>query len=354
MKYLKDFSIPRKGDDLDWNRLISQVDRELFKIAAILNAIAGIAHAQLHASAHHVGGGDLVNHDSLTGFVAAEHKSLPNTIAQVLSDHTKAAHDALGILHSSLGALQGGTAGEYYHLTAAEHTDFTGEEQIHLNRIPKIPSNQVYNGNFRDWLGNPDTLPDGWILRETPTILRETNTSPVIADYHLKITAVGGNYEGFQIAGGTTNYLKVRASTIYTLSFYCKVAAGNTAGYQVRSFNGAVGGTYHIDAADACAETAWTLYTFTFTTDANADNLQIQFFSTLDTHVSYWCGIMLVEGSYALPYADKMERWRPDVLRIKEGATPVAEADYGKVYTKNDNKIYFQDGAGVEHEIAFV
>lgn len=42
------------------------------------------------------------------------------------------------------------------------------------------------------------------------------------------------------------------------------------------------------------------------------------------------------------------------VLTLFETTTPSAVADYGKVYTKNDNKLYFQDGAGVEHEIAFV
>jgi len=36
-------------------------------------------------------------HDNLSGFVASEHKSLPNTIAQVLSDHNLAAHTALGL-----------------------------------------------------------------------------------------------------------------------------------------------------------------------------------------------------------------------------------------------------------------
>jgi hypothetical protein len=42
------------------------------------------------------------------------------------------------------------------------------------------------------------------------------------------------------------------------------------------------------------------------------------------------------------------------VLALKETSTPTADANYGKLYTKNDNKIYFQDGAGNEHEIAFV
>jgi len=39
------------------------------------------------------------------------------------------------------------------------------------------------------------------------------------------------------------------------------------------------------------------------------------------------------------------------VLGLKETATPTADTDYGKIYCKNDNKLYFQDGAGVEHEI---
>ena len=41
-------------------------------------------------------------------------------------------------------------------------------------------------------------------------------------------------------------------------------------------------------------------------------------------------------------------------LFMKETTTPTATTNYGKVYTKSDNKLYFQDGAGTEHEIAFV
>ena len=40
-------------------------------------------------------------------------------------------------------------------------------------------------------------------------------------------------------------------------------------------------------------------------------------------------------------------------LALKETTTPTALADHGKIYTKADNKLYFQDGAGTEHEIAF-
>jgi len=41
-------------------------------------------------------------------------------------------------------------------------------------------------------------------------------------------------------------------------------------------------------------------------------------------------------------------------LFLKECTTPTAETNYGALYTKNDNKLYFQDGAGAEHEVAFV
>lgn len=38
-------------------------------------------------------------------------------------------------------------------------------------------------------------------------------------------------------------------------------------------------------------------------------------------------------------------------LTLKETATPTSTTNYGKVYTKNDNSLYFQDGAGSEHTI---
>ncbi len=41
----------------------------------------------------------------------------------------------------------------------------------------------------------------------------------------------------------------------------------------------------------------------------------------------------------------------PNQIVLKEIITPSAIADYGAVYTKTDNKIYFQDGAGTEHEV---
>jgi len=47
-------------------------------------------------------------------------------------------------------------------------------------------------------------------------------------------------------------------------------------------------------------------------------------------------------------------RLRDHTVTMKEGSTPTAVTDYGSIYTKSDNKLYFQDGAGTEHEVAFV
>lgn len=42
------------------------------------------------------------------------------------------------------------------------------------------------------------------------------------------------------------------------------------------------------------------------------------------------------------------------ILHLKESSTPTAKTNYGALYFKNDNKLYAQDGAGTEHEVAFV
>lgn len=48
-------------------------------------------------------------------------------------------------------------------------------------------------------------------------------------------------------------------------------------------------------------------------------------------------------------YADLTLEGGP--IALKETTTPTADSGYGKIYTKTDNVLYFQDGAGVEHSI---
>jgi len=42
------------------------------------------------------------------------------------------------------------------------------------------------------------------------------------------------------------------------------------------------------------------------------------------------------------------------VIVLGETTTPTAVTDFAKIYSKSDNELYFQDGAGVEHKIALV
>jgi hypothetical protein len=43
-----------------------------------------------------------------------------------------------------------------------------------------------------------------------------------------------------------------------------------------------------------------------------------------------------------------------ETVYIKEVSGGTTKAGYGQLYTKSDNKLYFRDGEGNDHEIAFV
>ena len=65
--------------------------------AGLSDAPADAHHAEDHSAEHEVGGGDLVDHNGLTNWAANKHVVLPGTIANVLTNHTKAVHDGLSI-----------------------------------------------------------------------------------------------------------------------------------------------------------------------------------------------------------------------------------------------------------------
>ena len=77
--------------------------------------------------------------------------------------------------------------------------------------------------------------------------------------------------------------------------------------------------------------------------DAGGDN--IMYLS--DTHANVSINAAEVSAHYDLMLAGD------GVLGLKETTEPTADTNYGKIYCKDDNKLYFQDGAGTEHTIAF-
>jgi len=85
-------------------------------------AVAGAPAA--HAASHEVGGADLVDHDQLTNYLAAQHLTLPNTIVAVLTDHNLAAHTALG-LYDAPGDVDHDLTTNYVANQHIDHTAIT-------------------------------------------------------------------------------------------------------------------------------------------------------------------------------------------------------------------------------------
>ena len=55
-------------------------------------------------------------------------------------------------------------------------------------------------------------------------------------------------------------------------------------------------------------------------------------------------------GAWSSVYADGVFTR----VALQETTTPTAQSGFGRVYTKTDNKLYFQSGDGAEHEVAYV
>lgn len=82
-------------DGAAWVNLATGANTEVLTLAAGIPSWAAAPAPGVHAASHEVGGADLVDHDQLTNYLAAQHLTLPNTIVAVLTDHTQAAHNAL-------------------------------------------------------------------------------------------------------------------------------------------------------------------------------------------------------------------------------------------------------------------
>lgn len=95
----------------------------------------------------------------------------------------------------------------------------------------------------------------------------------------------------------------------------------------------------YLDDMDAGTTSSYSIYTKAGNAVFNADG---------DGSTNMTVGGAVVSANYDLGLVNT------GALMLAETTTPTADADNGKIYTKNDNKLYFQDGGGTEHEIAFV
>jgi len=179
-----------------------------------------------------------------------------------------------------------------------------------------------------------------------------------IGIYHNDMTKMlnidKGTASNIILSGGNTtgDYLKLKANTVDTYPYIDLEGADDIECYfqptqTFKLYDGtteimriSLEGTQTLFRGQAVADKDFTI--IANSNDANPrlymcgsnENIQINSSSALSSHFDL---ALMGDG----------------VLCLKESATPTADTNYGKVYCKNDNKLYFQDGAGTEHEIAF-
>jgi len=195
--------------------------------------------------------------------------------------------------------------------------------------------NLIPNHAFADC--NGDNLPDFWALLNSPTLLIAADTLfPARGGNQITITATGTNTEGIATLTGAANLLKVLPSTIYTFSIDYKVTAGDFLTVYIRSYNGAVTGTIHIEDATLASTTA-TRVAYTFTTDADADNLRIALYTKTDGDIVIVSHPKLEQGAIATPYIENQfltnKRITKRVVSIASSAAPTPNGDITDIYT---------------------
>ena len=180
--------------------------------------------------------------------------------------------------------------------------------------------NMLENPTFESY--NIDTnLLDFWALSGTPTLAIAVDTLfPGRQGNQITITCTGNTYEGIIISPGVDNWLKVLPSTKYTFAIDYKATAGDFASILVKSYNGAVAGTIHINV-DTLDSTSAVRVTYTFTTDADADNLFIEIRGKNDGDIVIFSHLKLEQGAIATPYIHP-DRDRSTIKHEATNATP--------------------------------
>ena len=151
-------------------------------------------------------------------------------------------------------------------------------------------------------------------------------------------TSVGGGW--YRLSGTLTGVASSK-------SYGVQIKAVKTVYVDNISVQAGIGTTQTFNVTNSGSGTVKTNFEDTVTISGGSDTQQliIQAHSTQTVNISE---IQLSDTTVTGGW-DKV-----GTLFMKETTTPTATTNYGKVYTKSDNKLYFQDGAGTEKEIAFV
>jgi len=142
-----------------------------------------------------------------------------------------------------------------------------------------------------------------------------------------------------QVNGNNNIALGLNAGYSITSGF-SNVAIGREAGYTLTTgtynvFIGREAGKNASQKVDATRSIALGYQSYT----DKSDQIVLGDANTVEVLVRATTGVLKLESG---------------ILQVKETTTPTPVTDYGKLYTKADNNLYFQDGAGTEHQVAYV
>ena len=130
------------------------------------------------------------------------------------------------------------------------------------------------------------------------------------------------------------------------------VVAGGVRGILVTETADAVVTTFSDDVIITDLASANTLV-LTPTATGQVDTLETTDLATADITVTgdWDMDTTIITNLTVADVSDTLKISGAGVLSLHETTTPTAMPDYGKVYTKSDNELYFQDGGGTEHTV---
>jgi len=162
--------------------------------------------------------------------------------------------------------------------------------------------NQLDNGNFEDWTAGVDVAPDGWILEGAGATILRGEDVPKLGNYYARMVRDGADcylHQDIHAEKGI-DYWKGR---VVTFSCWTYAVVADRARISIYDGVGYTHSSYHTGVA------GWEFLTVTRTIDAGATYVRLACSVLTGDTFGAFDGAMLVEGSYAVPYADKIKNW---------------------------------------------
>jgi hypothetical protein len=214
------------------------------------------------------------------------------------------------------------------------------------------------------------------VTRLTATHSADSNTNLVVSNQtngtaamaRLVLATYGHDYIiGAQsLAGGSALTFNKGATERMRIDASGNVGIGCSPSANVDIYNGSGWAELHLDGSsggELKLQKAGTTHLDLYASDSGStgsvikaqSNLQLSSNNSTDANRSIYLNSSGNVGiATTTPSANADLTLGNGELCMAETTTPTADANFGKIYCKSDNKLYFQDGAGTEHEIAFV